>query len=157
MQFAFSNLHFAMSYFTGSMALYTVRGTDHCRVQIADWKMQNRRDLSERLLNFAASSINLTVKLKRTAVGRHVANQLMRAASSSGANYEEACGAESKADFIHKMQLVLKELRESAYWLKLAEKSGLLPGEILQPLLGEANELIKIVAKSVITAKGSGR
>jgi four helix bundle protein len=119
--------------------------------------MQNRRDLSERLLNFAASSINLTVKLKRTAVGRHVANQLMRSASSSGANYEEACGAESKADFIHKMQLVLKELRESAYWLKLAGKSGLLPGEILQPLLGEANELIKIVAKSVITAKGSGR
>ena len=139
------------------MALYTVRGTDHCRVQSADWKMQNRRDLSERLLNFAASSINLTVKLKRTAVGRHVANQLMRSASSSGANYEEACGAESKADFIHKMQLVLKELRESAYWLKLAGKSGLLPGEILQPLLGEANELIKIVAKSVITAKGGGR
>lgn len=99
---------------------------------------------------------HLAVKLKRTAVGRHVANQLMRAASSSGANYEEACGAESKADFIHKMQLVLKELRESSYWLKLAGKSGLLPVKALQPLLDEANELTKIVAKSVITAKGGG-
>jgi len=77
----------------------------------------------------------------------------MRAATSSGANYEEACGAESKVDFIHKMQLVLKELRESLYWLKLAEKTGLIAGKELQPLMDEANELVKIVAKSVITAK----
>ena len=77
----------------------------------------------------------------------------MRAAASAGANYEEACGAESKADFIHKMQLVLKESRESLYWLKLAERSELIPGKDLQPLWNEANELIKIVAKSVVTAK----
>ncbi len=119
--------------------------------------MQNRNDLSERLLEFAASSIKLTIKLKRTAVGRHIANQLMRAASSSGANYEEACGAESKADFIHKMQLVFKELRESLYWLKLVERTDLISGKELQPLLDEANELIKIVAKSVITAKRGGK
>jgi four helix bundle protein len=119
--------------------------------------MQNRRDLSERLLEFAASSIKLTVKLKRTAVGRHIANQLMRAATSSGANYEEACGAESKADFIHKMQLVLKELRESLYWLKLLEKTDLISSKELQALRDESNELTKIVAKSVITAKGRGK
>ncbi len=119
--------------------------------------MQNRKDLSERLLDFAASSIKLTVKLKRTAVGRYMANQLMRAASSSGANYEEACGAESKADFIHKMQLVLKELRESLYWLKLVERTGLISGEVLTALVNEANELTKIIAKSVITAKGEGK
>jgi len=119
--------------------------------------MQNKRDLSERLLDFAASSIKLTVKLKRTAVGRHLANQLMRAATSSGANYEEACGAESRADFIHKMQLVLKELRESLYWLKLVERTDLISGKELQPLLDEADELIKIVARSVITAKGGGK
>lgn len=77
----------------------------------------------------------------------------MRSATSSGANYEEACGAESKADFIHKMQLVLKELRESLYWLKLIERSKLIPSDDLHPLLGEADELSKIVAKSVITAK----
>jgi len=116
--------------------------------------MQNRRDLSERLLEWAANSIKLTVKLKRTAVGQHTANQLMRAATSSGANYEEACGAESKADFIHKMQLVLKELRESLYWLKLLEKTDLISGKELQALRDEADELTKIIAKSVITAKG---
>jgi len=81
----------------------------------------------------------------------------MRAAASSGANYEEACGAESKADFIHKMQLVLKELRESLYWLKLVEKTNLISGKELRALADEANELIKIVAKSVITAKGRGK
>ncbi|MBO8131131.1 MAG: four helix bundle protein [Candidatus Marinimicrobia bacterium] len=119
-------------------------------------KCQNRSDLSERLLEFAASSTKLTVRLKRTAVVQYIANQLMRAASSSGANYEEACGAESRADFIDKMQLVLKELRESLYWLKLVERSDLISGNELQPLLAESNELIKIVAKSVITAKGRG-
>jgi len=119
--------------------------------------MQNRTNLSERLLDFAASSIKLTVKLKRTAVGRYMAYQLMRAASSSGANYEDACGAESKADFINKVQLVLKELRESLYWLRLVERTSLISGDELKALEDEANELTKIVAKSVITAKGEGK
>jgi len=115
---------------------------------------RERKDLSERLLNFATSSIKLTVKLNRSAVGRYIANQLMRASGSAGANYEEACGAESKADFIHKMQLVLKESRESLYWLKLAERAELVPSNDIQPLLNRADELTKIIAKSVITAKG---
>jgi four helix bundle protein len=119
--------------------------------------MQNRTNLSERFLDFATSSIKLTVKLKRTAVGRYMANQLMRAASSSGANYEEAYEAESKADFIHKVQLVLKELRESLYWLRLVERTSLISGDELKALEDEANELTKIVAKSVITSKGEGK
>jgi four helix bundle protein len=77
-----------------------------------------RRDLSEQLLKFAARSIKLTVELSRSAVGRYIGNQLMRAAASSGANYEEACGAESKADFIHKMQLDISE------FLRNSEMSG---------------------------------
>ena len=117
--------------------------------------MQNKRkDLSERLLDFAAGIIKLLVRLNKTAVGLHIGNQLMRSATSSGANYEEACGAESKADFIHKMQLVLKELRESLYWLKLAKRADLISDDGLQSLLSEAEELVKIVAKSIITAKG---
>ncbi len=116
--------------------------------------MQNKRkDLSERLLDFAAGIIKLLIRLNKTAVGRHIGNQLMRAATSSGANYEEACGAESKADFIHKMQLVLKELRETVYWLKLATRADLISDEGLQSWLSEAEELAKIVAKSIITAK----
>ena len=115
--------------------------------------MRNKRkDLSGRLLDFATGSIKLLVRLNKTAEGRQ--NQLMRSATSSGANYEEACGTESKADFIHKMQLVLKELRESLYWLKLVKRASLIPDEDLQPLLSEAEELAKIVAKSIITAKG---
>ena len=115
--------------------------------------MQNRTDLSERFLDLAVDIIKITAKLKNTDVGRHVGNQLMRSATSSGANYEEACGAESKADFIHKMQIVLKELRESLYWLKLMKRIDLIDGKELQSLLSETDELTKIVAKSVITAK----
>ena len=77
----------------------------------------------------------------------------MRAATSAGANYEEACAAESRADFIHKMQIVLKELRESHYWLRLLEKSDLTAKSELAPILKEADELCRIIAQSVITAK----
>lgn len=116
--------------------------------------MQNdRRDLSERLLEFGANTIKLTTKLQRTAAGRHIANQLMRAVTSAGANYQEACAAESRADFVHKMQIVLKELRESHYWLKLLDRVGVAPDLQLPSLLIEADELVKIFAKSIITVK----
>ena len=116
--------------------------------------MQNdKRNLSERLLNLGAGIIKLSVKLSKTAVGRHIGFQIMRSATSSGANYEEACGAESRADFIHKMQLVLKELRESFFWLKLIIKADLIPLDDVQPSLNEAEELVKIFSKSVVTAK----
>ena len=115
--------------------------------------MQNKRNLSERLFKFGAGSIKLSAKIDKTYAGKHISNQFMRSETSSGANYEEACGTESKADFIHKMQIVLKELRESFYWLKLIRKSGLSHDNEIQNFTLEAEELIKIVAKSVITAK----
>ena len=116
--------------------------------------MQNEAtDLSERLLDFGACVVRLCGRLHRSNGGRHIGNQLLRAATSSGANYEEACGAESRADFIHKMQIVLKELRESLYWLRLAHRTGLISDEDLKPLIGEADGLAKIVGKSVVTAK----
>ena len=82
-----------------------------------------RNDLSERLLGFAAEIVRLVVDLRKSSVGRHISNQLTRSGTSPGANYEEACGAESRAGFIHKMQIVLKELRESGYWLRLIVKT----------------------------------
>ena len=106
------------------------------------------------MLNFGVNVIKLSTKLNETYAGRHIANQLMRSATSSGANYEEACSAESKADFIHKMQIVLKELRESSYWLRLLHKAEILTNEEQSSILSETEELIKIVAKSVITSKG---
>ena len=81
----------------------------------------------------------------------------MRAATSSGANYQEACAAESKADFVHKMQIVLKELRESHYWLRLVERVGTFPDASTPSLLKESDELIKLFARSIITAKGRVR
>jgi len=120
--------------------------------------MRNKKnDLSERLLNFAANTIKLLTQLNKSAVGRRIGDQLLRSATSSGANYEEANGAESHADFIHKMQIVLKELKESVYWLKLIRKVDLVSNENLQALLNEADELVRIIAKSVITAKARNK
>ncbi len=85
--------------------------------------------ISERLLDYGAVIVKICSKLNRTAVGRHIGGQLLRAGTSAGANYEEACGAQSRADFIHKLHIVLKELRESKYWLNLILRSGLLSGE----------------------------
>lgn len=113
-----------------------------------------KNEISERLLNFAASIIKLMEPLAKTVAGLHISKQLMRSATSAGANYEECCGAESKNDFIHKMQIVLKELKESLYWLRLIHKAQLLPDTKTDVLLNEASELIRIIAKSVITAKG---
>jgi four helix bundle protein len=109
--------------------------------------------LADRLLDFAAGVIALTPRLQKSATGTYVIGQLVRAGSSAGANYQEARGAESRADFVHKMQIVLKELRESEYWLKLIGRAALLPSDVLRQPLCEVDELIRIVVKSVVTAK----
>ena len=116
-----------------------------------------KNDLSDRLLDFSAKVIQIVARLRNTAAGRHIGHQLMRSGTSAGANYEEACAAESRADFIHKMQVVLKELRESTYWLRLIRKTDSVPKEDreLEELMLESMELTNIVAKSVVTAKRS--
>ena len=82
-----------------------------------------------------------------------MAGQLFRSGTSAGANYEEACGASSRADFIHKLQIVLKELRESHYWLRLLHKAEMVRDADLSTHIEETKQLINIVAKSLITAK----
>jgi len=77
--------------------------------------IEKRRDLGERLLEYGARIIKLVESLPNTVVGRRVGDQLLRSGTSAGANYEEAQGAESKDDFIHKLQIALKELREFAF------------------------------------------
>ena len=118
--------------------------------------MQNQKEnLSDRVLEFAGNIVLLCEKLNRSPAQRHIAGQLVRSATSSGANYEEACAAESRADFIHKMQIVLKELRESFYWLRLLVKIKLVSTERLTTELQESEELIKIFTKSIVTAKSN--
>ncbi len=109
--------------------------------------------LSERLLDFAVAVIQLVNRFPRTTVGRHVGGQLVRCATSAGANYEEARGAESLADFIHKMQVVLKELRESLFWLKVTARAELRPRSECEPLIKEADELCRVFVTSIVTAR----
>jgi len=120
-------------------------------------EIQERHDLDERLLEYAARLIKLVESLPNTLVGRRVADQLLRSGTSAGANYEEARGAESKDDFVHKLQIALKELRESNYWLRLLVKSGKMSAERMAGLLDESNQLRAILSKSVATAKGKAR
>ena len=114
-----------------------------------------RKDLSERLLNFAVEIVKLTVRLNGTVTGRHISKQMTRSGTSTGANYEEACAAESRADFAHKLQIVLKELKETVYWLRVTDKADLAPREKerIALLLQEGRELTRIFAKSVVTVK----
>ncbi len=116
-----------------------------------------RRDLDERVLQYGARIIRLVESLPNTVVGRRIADQLLRSGTSVGANYEEAQGAESKDDFVHKLQIALKELRESNYWLRLLVKSGKIPARRMNALLDESSQLRAILSKSVATAKGKAK
>jgi four helix bundle protein len=111
--------------------------------------------LSDRLLDLAARVGNVVDALPDTRLGRHIASQLVRSGTSPLPNYEEARGAESRADFVHKLNIALKELRESRAWLRLIIRSELLPAVRLEELLDEATQLCNIVAKSVVTAKNN--
>ena len=114
-------------------------------------------DIADRLLNFAKHALALCRRFPEDFAGKHVARQLIRCSSSAGSNYEEARGAESAADFIHKMAVARKEVRESRYWLRLADPE-LAKGPEIAGLIGEANQLAAILTASIKTALArSGR
>jgi len=115
----------------------------------------NRKfDLEERLIDFAVRIIRTAESLPKTKVGNHISGQLIRCGTSPAPNYGEAQSAESLADFIHKMKICLKELRETRVWLLMIVRTNLLkPASKLEPLIDENNELISIFVKSVNTAK----
>jgi len=109
--------------------------------------------LSRRLLDFIVEVIHVVDRMPNTVAGRHMGNQLLRAGTSCGANYEEGCGAESRADFIHKVGVSLKELKETRYWLRLIQKTKMLDPQYADPLIQECDELCAILGKSISTAK----
>jgi four helix bundle protein len=113
--------------------------------------------MSDRFMAFAVEIIKIEKQLCKTSSGRHIYGQLFRAVTSTGANYEEARAAESRPDFIHKLQIVLKELRESQFWIRLviAAKLMTIENDVQKNLLKEAKELTNITAKSIITAKST--
>ena len=111
-------------------------------------------DLEDRLINFAVCCIEISEKMTKTFAGNHLCGQLIRSSSSGALNYEEAQSAESKKDFVHKIKVVLKELRETYVNLKIIYRTNTYTeGDQMQWLLKENNELISIIVRSVNTAR----
>jgi four helix bundle protein len=119
---------------------------------------QTRRDndaLEKRLLEFAGRCGKVVDALPDTRMGRHVAGQLVRCGTAAAPNYAEARAAESRNDFIHKLRIALKELRESRVWLQLCVECELLPVPRLGPLTDECGQLMNILGKSILTTKAN--
>ena len=114
-------------------------------------------DLEERLLTYAADIIRVTESLSHTQSGNHVAAQLLRSDTSPLPNHGEAQAAEARHDFVHKMSICLKELRESRHWLRLIYRTPLTrDSKLVEALVLETKELIRIFAKSIKTARAKG-
>jgi len=114
----------------------------------------NKFDIEKRLIDFAVRIIRTAESLSKTKAGNHIGGQLTRCGTSPAPNYGEAQSAESIADFIHKMKVCLKELRETRVWLLMIIRAYLIkPESKLKPLIDENNELISIFVKSINTAK----
>jgi four helix bundle protein len=117
-------------------------------------KEKKKYDLEDRLIDFAVRIIKVAGSLPKTKVGNHIAGQLIRCGTASAPNYGEAQGAESRSDFIHKMKICLKELRETKVWLKMIVKAKLiLPVSTFDSLIDENEQLISIFVTSIRTAK----
>ena len=110
-------------------------------------------DMTERLLSFCAMVGCLVDSLPDTRLGRHIAGQLIRSGTSAVPNYEEARAAESRADFVHKLSICLKEMRESRVWLQMIVRCGLRDQEACRAILIEADELCNILGASLVTTK----
>ena len=109
-------------------------------------------DLEDRLIAYAVRVIHVAQVLPKTPVGNHIRNQVLRSGTSPAPNYGEAQSAESRADFTHKLKIVLKELRETRVWLLMMQQAGLIkPVSALDGLLQETNELIAIFVASLKT------
>ncbi len=133
----------------GSSVANVKQGTDNRKQRMKG------DDIAQRLLLFAVRVLRLVRMLRSDAVARHVARQLLRAATAGGANYKESRSAESRADFTHKVSIAAKELRESLYWLRLISEADLASRDALAPLIREAGELLAILTASANTAKRS--
>jgi four helix bundle protein len=111
-------------------------------------------DLQDRLIEYAVRIIALSEAIPETKAGKHVSSQILRSGTSPAPNYGEAQSAESKADFVHKLKVALKELRETEMWLKILLKAEMIkPVSKLTPLLQETDELVAILLTSIETAK----
>ena len=114
-------------------------------------------ELEERLIDFAVRIIRLTAHLPKTPAGKHIAGQILRSGTSPAPNYGEARGAESRADFAHKIGIVLKELNETSICLRVIDRSEMLKKELLTGIIEENRELCRIFTASVTTVRANRR
>ena len=113
----------------------------------------NRNDLETRLIEFSVAIIKLSRKMQKSYAARHLSSQLIRSGTSVSLNYGEAQSGESRKDFIHKLKIILKELRESHICLRIIQKIQLCSDrKELEMIKAENNELISILVKSIKTA-----
>lgn len=117
-------------------------------------KKLSKQDLEDRLIDFSLLAINISESLPNSRAGNHLAGQLVRSGTSPALNYGEAQDAESKQDFIHKIKVVLKELRETFVALKILKRGKIYKNEnIINTALTENDELIAIFVATIKTAR----
>ena len=116
------------------------------------FEVMNPQILEDRLVDFAVIVIGVVESLPATKAGNHIAGQLARSGTSPAPNYGEARSAESRRDFIHKMKIALKELRETMIWLKIISRKRLGDCREVPAAIAECNELIAIFVSSTKTA-----
>src|SRR6185312_11930948 len=112
-------------------------------------------ELEERSIDFAVRIVRLSASLPRTAAGRHIAGQILRSGTSPAPNYGEARGAESHADFVHKLRIVVKELNETSIWLRIIDRSRIMKPQLLSSIMQESKELCRIFTSSLKTARAN--
>ena len=110
-------------------------------------------ELQRRLVSFAVKIIELVGHLPKTPAGRHVSGQILRSGTSPAPNYGEARGAESRADFIHKLRVAVKELNETGIWLLIILEARMAPTVLVENLIKENRELACILGASIRTAQ----
>lgn len=113
----------------------------------------HQEDLKDRTKAFSLRVVRLYMSLPKHGAGQMMGMQLLRAATSIGAQYREAIRSRSRAEFLSKLQCCLQEAEESSYWMELLADAGILARKRLTPLMGEADELIAIFVASVRTTR----
>ncbi|MEO8769858.1 MAG: four helix bundle protein [Ferruginibacter sp.] len=115
--------------------------------------MQKDNLILEKSYAFSLRIVKLFAHLKKQKVERSLLTQLLRSGTSIGANIEEAVGAQSQSDFIHKLSIAYKEARETSYWLRLLKDAGIIEKKLCESFLNDSEELKKILSAILITSK----
>ncbi|MBI4471970.1 MAG: four helix bundle protein [Acidobacteria bacterium] len=110
-------------------------------------------DLEGRLIQFAIDIVTLAGQLPQNSQAKHISGQVLRSGTAAAPNYGEARAAESRADFVHKLKIALKELNETAIWLRIIQGSFAVDSDFLVRLVAENTELCKILVASIQTAR----